>query len=106
MLVKYLVRDGDDWEVLPKLRSMSAFQCANLCGPLPKLPLFDLVLLRNVLLYFTEEDRSTVFRDVHRQMTPDGCLVLGVSEQAEDSTKLFRAEFATGCYFYRPSTVP
>jgi len=106
MLVKYLVRDGEEWEVLPKLRSMCAFQCANLCGPLPKMPVFDLVLLRNVLLYFTEEDRSIVFRDVRRQMTSDGYLVLGASEQAEDSTRLFQPEFATGCYFYRPSAAP
>jgi chemotaxis methyl-accepting protein methylase len=45
-----------------------------------------------------------VFRDVHRQMAQNGYLVLGASEQAEDSTKLFQAELAKACYFYRPST--
>lgn len=102
MLVKYLVRDGEEWEVALKLRSMCDFQYANLCAPLPRLPIFDLVLLRNVLLYFPQASRGPVFRNVHRQMAPGGCLVLGASEQAEDSTKLFHAEFAQGCYFYRP----
>ena len=106
MLVKYLARDGEEWEVVPRLRSMCAFQCANLCEPVPFLPLFDLVLLRNVLLYFTQEDRSNVFRSVHRHMTPGGYLVLGSSEQAEDSTTLFKTEFARDCYFYRPSIGP
>lgn len=101
-LVKYLMRDGEEWEVLPKLKSMCNFQYADLCAPLPRLPLFDLVLLRNVLLYFSRPSRSTVFRSVHRQMAPGAYLVLGASEQAEDSTDLFQAERARECYFYRP----
>jgi chemotaxis protein methyltransferase CheR len=67
-----------------------------------QLPEFDLVLLRNVLLYFSQHDRGTVFSDVHRKMRPDGYLVLGNAEQAEDSTNLFEVEFAANCYFYRP----
>ena len=102
MLVKYLVRDGEEWEVTSRLRSLCDFQYANLCTALPRLPTFDLVLLRNVLLYFPQPSRGSVFRSVHRQMTPGGYLVLGASEQAEDSTNLFRAEFAQECYFYRP----
>jgi chemotaxis protein methyltransferase CheR len=102
MLVKYLVRDGAEWEALPKLRSMCSFQYADLCAPLPGLPLFDLVLLRNVLLYFPQSSRSSVFRSVHRQMLPGGCLMLGGSEQAEDSTNLFQAERIQECHFYRP----
>jgi chemotaxis protein methyltransferase CheR len=102
MLVKYLVRDGEEWEVAPRVRSLCDFQYANLCTALPRLPTFDLVLLRNVLLYFPQPSRGSVFRSVHRQMTPGGYLVLGASEQAEDSTNLFRAEFAQECYFYRP----
>jgi chemotaxis protein methyltransferase CheR len=102
MLVKYLVRDGEEWGVAPKLRSMCDFQYANLCETLPRLPTFDLVLLRNVLLYFPQPSRGSVFRSVHRQMATGGYLVLGASEQAEDSTNLFRAEFAKECYFYRP----
>jgi chemotaxis protein methyltransferase CheR len=103
MLVKYLVRDGDEWEVTPNLRAMCSFQYANLCAPLPKLPVFDLVMLRNVLLYFPQQDRSCVFSDVYRQMAPGGYLMLGAAEQAEDSTNLFQAEFARDCYFYRPT---
>jgi chemotaxis protein methyltransferase CheR len=82
---------------------MCSFQYANLCAPLPKLPVFDLVMLRNVLLYFPQQDRSCVFSDVYRQMAPGGYLMLGAAEQAEDSTNLFQAEFARDCYFYRPT---
>jgi chemotaxis protein methyltransferase CheR len=101
MLVKYLIRDGEEWEIAPELRSLCYFQYADLSAPLPRLPVFDLVLLRNVLLYFPQPIRHSVFRSVHRQIAPGGYLVLGASEQAEDSTNLFHAEFAHDCCFYR-----
>ncbi len=102
LLVKYFKRDGEEWEVAPRLRAMCSFEYANLCAPLPPMPVFDVVMLRNVLLYFPQEDRSCVFRDVYRQMDPHGYLLLGAAEQAEDSTDLFHAEFAADSYFYRP----
>jgi chemotaxis protein methyltransferase CheR len=102
LLVKYLVRDGEEWEVCEQIRRMCSFQYANLCAPMLQLPEFDLVLLRNVLLYFSQHDRRILFNDVHRKMTPTGYLVLGNAEQAEDSTNLFEVEFAANCYFYRP----
>lgn len=102
MLVKYMVRDGEEWEVSPQIRSMCEFQYANLSASFPRMPMFDLVLLRNVLLYFPEQGRRYLFSDVYRQMAQDGYLVLGNAEQAEDSTSRFVAEFADGTYFYRP----
>ncbi len=102
MLLKYLVRDGEEWMIADRIRSMCEFQYANLCETLPKLPVFDLVMLRNVLLYFPSQDRSYLFKDVYRLMAPDGCLVLGNAEQAEDSSDLFEVEFASNSYCYRP----
>jgi chemotaxis protein methyltransferase CheR len=102
MLLKYFVREGEEWEVKAQIRSMCEFQYANLCAPLLQLPEFDLVLLRNVLLYFSRHDRTALFAGVRRRMRPNGYLVLGNAEQAEDSTNLFEVEFAASCYFYRP----
>lgn len=102
MLVKHFARNGEEWEVSSRIRSLCEFMVANLCVGLPPLPRFDLVLLRNVLFYFPNQERSTVFGHVCRQMAADGYLMLGNAERAEDSTKLFEAEFASQCYFYRP----
>lgn len=102
MLVKYLAREGDSWEMAAEVRGMCKFVQANLCAPLPKLPVFDLVLLRNVLLYLPPPNRTVVFRAVYEQMASDGFLLLGNAEQAEDSTKLFGVKFASNCYFYQP----
>jgi chemotaxis protein methyltransferase CheR len=102
MLVKYFERDGEEWEVSRRVRALCDFGYANLCAPLPPLPVFDLVLLRNVLLYFPEQDRSCVFADVHARMNPRGFLLLGNSEEAEESTDQFEMEFAADSYYYRP----
>ena len=102
MLVKYFERDGEEWQISPKARALCEFRYANLCGQFPPLPVFDLVMLRNVLLYFPQQDRSCVFSDVYRQMTRTGYLILGNAEQAEDSTNLFRVQFSADCYLYRP----
>jgi chemotaxis protein methyltransferase CheR len=104
MLVNYMERDGDEWEVTQKPRSMCAFQCADLCTTGQHQPAFDLVMLRNVLLYLPERDRGAIFQTVHRNLTPSGYLVLGAAEQAEDFTDLFEAESTNSCYFYRPAT--
>jgi chemotaxis protein methyltransferase CheR len=103
MLVKHFSRYGEEWEITPKVRALCDFRYVNLCAALPQLPVFDLVLLRNVLLYFPQQDRSCVFSDVYKQLVPGGFLMLGNAEQAEDSTNLFHAEFAMDCYFYRPA---
>ncbi len=101
-LLKYFERDGDEWEISPKVKQLCEFCYVNLCAHFPLLPLFDIVMLRNVLLYFPQQDRSCVFADVYRQMQPQGYLLLGNAEQAEDSTDQFQAEFGQDCYYYRP----
>jgi chemotaxis protein methyltransferase CheR len=104
MLLKYMTRDEEEWEISPRLRTVCEFQQMNLCAPLPALPVFDLVLLRNVLLYFSQDDRGQVFKAIHRLSAPDGYLLLGNAEQAEESTNLFQAEFTSESFFYRPTT--
>ena len=102
LMLKYFVREGEEWEVVPALKKLVEFRVANLCAPLPALPVFDVVLLRNVLLYFPQQDRGCVLTDVHRKMHPHAALLLGNAEQAEDSTHLFHVAMESDCYYYRP----
>lgn len=106
MLMRYFEREGEVWQVKDALRQMCEFRFSNLCDPPAGLPVFDLVLLRNVLLYFPPQERCRVLSHAHRQLHPSGYLLLGNAEQAEDSTELFKAEFGAGCYFYRPVARP
>jgi len=110
LLLRYFERNGEEWRVCEELRRIVTFERANLCEPPPRSlksygMQFDLVLLRNVLMYFAPEDRSRVLREACARMHPQAALLLGNAEQAEDSSDLFHVEFDRDCYFYRPISV-
>ena len=106
MLQQYFESDGEGFTVCHEVRGLCEFHVVDLGAPLPELPLFDLILLRNVLLYFPPGERSCVFETAHRQLVRRGYLMLGDAEQAEDSTQLFEPEAGPDSYFYRPVPVP
>lgn len=79
-LVQHFERRGQDWKVKDRVRAMVEFSHLNLAAPWPSLPLFDVILLRNVLLYFSSDARRTILLGVTRQLRPDGYLFLGGGE--------------------------
>jgi chemotaxis protein methyltransferase CheR len=103
LLLKYFERRGDEWIVTERLRRRCEFRKEDLRELQPRGSDFDLVLLRNVLLYLPPEQRNPLLTKVRRQMKPRGYLLLGNAEQAEDSSELFEAQLAGQCYFYQPA---
>jgi chemotaxis protein methyltransferase CheR len=80
MLVKHFKRLGTQWEVSDQLKSMVRSQVLNLAAPFPPLPVFDVVFLRNVLIYFDRETKRSVLSRVREVMSPHGYLFLGGAE--------------------------
>jgi chemotaxis protein methyltransferase CheR len=79
-LIQYFERHGAHWRVAPMLRRNVSFRLLNLTGPLPSLPPFDVIFLRNVLIYFDVATKKAVLRNVARLLRPDGWLFLGAAE--------------------------
>jgi chemotaxis protein methyltransferase CheR len=80
MLARHFTPTGNQWEVAAPLRRMvTASQC-NLAAPLPRMGPFDVVYLRNVLIYFDLPTRRSALRRVRDLMRPDGWLFLGAAE--------------------------
>ncbi|MGC8470668.1 MAG: CheR family methyltransferase [Acidimicrobiales bacterium] len=79
-LLRWFAQAGTDWEVLPELRKSIEFRQFNLVGPWPHLPAMDLVLLRNVLIYFPVATKKQVLAQVRTVLRPDGYLILGNAE--------------------------
>jgi chemotaxis protein methyltransferase CheR len=79
-LVQYFERAGAHWRVTPALRRNVSFKLMNLTAPLPPMPPFDVIFLRNVLIYFDVATKKTVLRNVARLLRPDGWLFLGAAE--------------------------
>jgi chemotaxis protein methyltransferase CheR len=89
-LVRHFSRDGSSWRVSDRLRGMVSYQALNLARPWPALPPMDLVLLRNVMLYFAPPMKQEVLRRVARDIRPDGWLVLGSAETTLNVDTRFR----------------
>ena len=80
MLRRHLEPSGTGWRVSRAVRRPVTFQRLNLAAPLPALGPFDIVFLRNVLIYFDVETKRSVLRQVVPLMRPDGWLFLGSAE--------------------------
>lgn len=104
-IVRYFDHLGEDWVVKQEVRRLCNFRQGNL-GTLP-LPFnragdrFDVIFLRNVMLYFAQETRRTLLAGIHRLLAPDGILFLGSSEQPADPS-IWTAVLAGGTCHYKP----
>jgi chemotaxis protein methyltransferase CheR len=79
-LVQYFERAGAHWRITPALRRNVSFRLMNLTTPLPAMQPFDVIFLRNVLIYFDVAVKRTVLQNVARLLRPDGWLFLGAAE--------------------------
>jgi chemotaxis methyl-accepting protein methylase len=67
------------FEVSPSIRRMVRFRRANLLEP-PEQNLFDMVVCRNVIIYFSREAHDAVIVNLHRALRTGGYLMLGRTE--------------------------
>lgn len=67
--------------MMKEVRAKVRFQIANLMQPLPAgLPQFDVIFLRNVLIYFDGPAKNDIVRRVIERLKPDGVLYTGHAE--------------------------
>lgn len=63
------------------LKKKVRFTTANLMVPLPKdIGTFDVIFLRNVLIYFDHDNKKKMVENVLKHLRPGGCLFIGHSE--------------------------
>lgn len=68
---------------------MVRFEVHNIHDPLPVSRHFDLVMCRNVLLYFSPATRSAVFDRIASVIAQEGWLMLGAGETVVGQTERF-----------------
>mgnify|MGYP001164625823 FL=1 len=66
--------------IRPELREKLILRQINLNQPLPSIGEFDLIFLRNVLIYFNPETKREVVNRVKSVLRPGGHLIVGHSE--------------------------
>jgi chemotaxis protein methyltransferase CheR len=98
-LVKYFEKVGTDWQIKDVIRAMVEFRLINLIDPWP-LPLLDVILLRNVLIYFDVAAKKGILAKVRRVLSPDGYLFLGGAETTFNLDDAFdRVPFDRSCCY-------
>ena len=79
-LIKWFEPQGEDWRVSDELRRMIDFRQDNLFEPRAPAGAYDLLLCRNVLLYFSPERRRAVLELLARHSHDRSVLLLGAGE--------------------------
>jgi len=102
LLVRHFTRVGTEWEIAPKLRNMVRTRHLNLAAPFADLPQFDVVFLRNVLIYFEMDVKTDILTRVRRHVADDGYLLLGSSESSLDVERHWTRETAGRVQLHRP----
>ena len=102
LLVRHFTRAGMEWEIEEPIRRMVRFERHNLNDPWPSMPPFDLVLMRNVMIYFETEAKRQVLTKMHGQLAPHGYLLLGASETTYSLSDDFIREPDGRTAWYRP----
>jgi chemotaxis protein methyltransferase CheR len=90
MLVKYFTQVGEVWQLNADIRSMVQHRQLNLLQDFSHLGKFDVIFCRNVLIYFDQETKTSIFERLARVLEPDGMLMLGAAESVVGISDAFR----------------
>ncbi|MDY6950450.1 MAG: protein-glutamate O-methyltransferase CheR [Thermodesulfobacteriota bacterium] len=77
---RYFSKEGDRWVIKSAIRVMVDFRQVNLVKPFSTLGGFDVILCRNVLIYFDSVVKARMIQQFYRMLSEGGFLILGVTE--------------------------
>jgi chemotaxis protein methyltransferase CheR len=92
LLVKYFRRLGLEWQLREHVRKMVRFQTIDLRKSMRALGPFDLVFCRNVMIYFEDETKRKIMKEIHRTMFRGAWLFLGGAETAVGIEEMFQKQ--------------
>ncbi|OBV11258.1 CheR family methyltransferase [Erythrobacter dokdonensis] len=98
-MLRHFDETPQGWQIRSETRRLAHFRQHNMLGPHPGRQPFDLVLCRNVLLYFDRMTRATAFDRLANALTPDGFLMLGAGETTVGQTERFRPSARRASFF-------
>ena len=105
LLETFVVPEAHGYSVSPELVNSINWSKHNLLSKTGRdtLGSFDIILCRNVLIYFSDKTILDVLENLHDQLTASGILVVGVSESLLRYGSCFTGEDRGGAFIYRKS---
>jgi chemotaxis protein methyltransferase CheR len=104
-------KEGLVWTIHPRYKQWISFHQMNLVDsefpkPWPGGTCFDLILCRNVMIYFTPEVNRRLIGELHNSLGDGGWLVVGAAEHGLDCYQAFRSSDVTRARIYQKSPPP
>ncbi len=100
-LGRYFKNKDDFWVVDESPRQMVTFRQINLQEPITNLGQFDIVFLRNVIIYFSDAFKEELLNRIARLLSPGGYLFLGTGETVLGYTSAFDPIEHNGAIYYQ-----
>lgn len=101
-LNKYFTRDGDTYHIAESLKRMIQFRKGNLLLDRFERD-YDLIICRNVMIYFTEAAKQDLYQRFADALKPGGILFVGSTEQIFTPSQY--ALESVDSFFYRKTPV-
>lgn len=101
LLRKYFEKQGEEWQLTAEIRERVQFRSLNLAHALPSMPPFDVILLRNVMIYFDVPTKRRILGELQRLLKPDGYLMLGTAETTLNLDPAYEQVLHGKSAFYR-----
>ncbi len=98
---RHFHRHGDGWRPNDDLRELVTFSRLNLSEPFPPTLQADLIVLRNVLIYFDPQTKASILTRARRQLADDGYLLLGGAETVGSASDAFDRVLIGRSVWYR-----
>ncbi|MEO1527537.1 MAG: protein-glutamate O-methyltransferase CheR [Planctomycetota bacterium] len=103
LLKRYFHRSGAAWQIRDDLRKMVEVRRLNLTKPWTRMDVFDIVFMRNVLIYFDQRVKSDILSRTHRTLAKDGYMFIGSAETTIGLGVPYMREEINGTVCYRPT---
>jgi chemotaxis protein methyltransferase CheR len=101
-LEKYFIKNSQStWKIKDEPRSMATFRRYNLLESFISLGAFDVILCRNVAIYFSPEDKAKLFQRIAQVLEPDGYLIIGSTESLLGVCPEFEPQRHLNSIFYQ-----
>jgi chemotaxis protein methyltransferase CheR len=100
-LQQHFHRRGERWIISEPVRRLVQFRTFNLLHPPTELGAFDLILCRNVLIYFDDATRRKICRGLYSVLQDGGWLVLGSAESLYGMEERFETLIQGKTILYR-----
>lgn len=92
--------NGNCYKIKDELRSICQFKTGNILVPQSFGPIFDIILCRNVLIYFNDNDKRNLLASIAKSLKRNGYLIIGAAESLLNLSERFtRLEYKGATYY-------